>query len=278
MGKTSWMLKFLGGLLAAVVMMVLRFAPTHSSFNKATDDPFTGVWRDNGAIAKMGQLIITPSGDGLSFRRSIYEEPLMISYGKEFVDHYPFLERMEVPHIMATVVRIDDQTLEFSYREDGRLFLKNTYAVSSDGKHLKLSTEYTGGTGRSTIYDRDGPVPDGDAFFGTWNSPLSKMAYITIKADREKIDWYGGALHIVKAKFDGKKYNGDNSSNKATTYQFKRLDDHTIEMVMKSEQFNSREVWKVQSNTLTRTTTHMAFGNQNSGTQRNSASEYRRVK
>ena len=238
-----------------------------------TGDPFTGTWREKGGLAEKGRMAIKPNGDGLSFQYSVYQDSLLINYGEEFVDQYQFLEILEP--IMTTVVRVDSHTLEFSYRSDGRPILKNTYTASSDGKHLIAVWEYSGGTNASAIYDRVGWSHKGDAFFGTWRSGTYLMK---IKAYGETIDWFVGDIHVVKAKFDGEEYKGDNSSNKTTTYKFKRLDDHRIEMVMKSELSYSNEAWQVHNNMLTRTATYIPGGDQTSGTPMTSISKYERVR
>jgi hypothetical protein len=261
----------------------IGFARTHLSFTTETDDPFTGTWREvrKGTSAKMGQLAIIPSSDGLSFQHA-FLKPTVISYGKEFVDDLMFADRAPgSPPIMVAVFRIDDHTLELSYKEYGELILKNTYAVSSDGKHLKESGEFKGRTNKSAMeYDRIGPVPEGDAFFGIWQS--DKLAYVTtIKFDGETIDWSVGDIHVVKAKLDGKKHKRIYSRKKTTTYQFKRLDDHTIKVVIKSERSNSREVWQVHGNMLTRTSRTSILSwlsDLDSGNRRTHVSEYERVK
>jgi len=245
----------------------------------SADDPFTGTWREKGGLAEMGRMVIAPIGNGLSFQRFMNHEPLVIRHGKEFEDEYPFLERMDgVPVPMATVFRIDDHTLEFSYRDNGELVFKDTYAVSSDGKHLKVSEEYSGKISKPAIYDRVGPVPEGDAFFGNWQPQTMWIDY-TIKTDGETIDWYLGNRRVVKAKFDGNKYLGNNYSRNKATYQFKRLDEFTIKIkVIMSEHFISKEVWQVDNNKLTRTITRPSKLRYALPTRKTSVAEYMRIK
>jgi hypothetical protein len=239
----------------------------------ATDDPFTGMWREKGGLSGNRRLAIKPSGDGLSFQESMSGEPLVISYGVEFGDERRFIEAMDP--VMITVVRVDGHTLEFSYRSCNTLFLKDTYTVSSDGKHLIENWEYTGGRNKLAIYNRIRRVRKGDAFFGTWQ--LRTYA-TTIKADRETIDWYVGDIHIVKAKFDRKDYKGDNPGNKKATYRFHRLDEHTIEMAMKSELSVLKEVWQVHNNTLKRTAIYIFRCDRYLEGPRTSVTEYQRIK
>jgi hypothetical protein len=284
---TNWVIVFIvGSVVGAVIMSlrftltqpVLRFGLTQPDSNKAKDDPFTGTWREKDKLAEMSKLIIKPGNDGLSFQRSRYQKPLVISYGKEFVDEYPFLERMEgMPIPIATVFRIDDHTLEFSYRDHGELLFKITYAVSSDGKHLKVSEEYQGKISKPAIYDRVGPVPEGDAFFGNWQ-PQSMWIDYTIKTDGETFDWYIGDRRIVKAKFDGNIYIGNNYSRNRATYQFKRFNEFTIKMVIRSERFISKEAWQVDNTKLTRTITRRSKLRYALPTRKTSVSEYMRIK
>lgn len=240
-------------------------------------DPFTGTWREKGELANR-RLTIAPTGNGLSFQRFIDEEPFLIGYGKDFEDEYPFIDRMyDEPVPIATVLRIDDRTLEFSYKHNGEIILKCTYAASSDGRQLEASWEYTiGGKNRPALYDRVGSVPEGDTFFGTWQ-PHSDWADVTIIIRGKTIDWYAGDLHVVKGKFDGKKYRGDNYSSKNATYRFRRLNYHTIEIAIDAEQFVSCGVWQLQGSALTLTSTYTPKGNQNSGVPRFSAEKYERI-
>ena len=166
-----------GGAIAFIFFLIgmKKHKAERKRFLISKDDQFTGTWRKKGGLTGTGQLIIKPTNNGLSFQRSMNEKPLVVKYGKEFEDNYPFLERMKgLPPIMATVVRVDDHTLEFTYMDDGKLVLKSIYAVSSDGKHLKVSWEYPGRAGKSALYDRVGTSHEGDAFWGTWQSPMSK--------------------------------------------------------------------------------------------------------
>lgn len=58
--------------------------------------------------------------------------------------------------------------------DDGVLVLKNTYAVSPDGNHLKVSWEYPGRTGKSAMYNRVQLPLEGDAFWGAWQPSTSR--------------------------------------------------------------------------------------------------------
>lgn len=169
-----------GGLIAFVFFLIGmkdRNATRNGSIIFAKrEGPLAVTRKAKGCLAEMGRLVIAPSGDGLSFRRSIYEEPQVIIYGKEFADDSFYPERMAgLPPVMATVVRVDDHALEFSYRDNGELVFQCIYAVSPNGKQLKAIGLYSGRSANSTIYKRIGSIPDGDAFFGTWQRPWPNL-------------------------------------------------------------------------------------------------------
>ena len=173
------------GILAGAVIVFLFFLMRMKEREARTnvflisakrEKPFTGKRKFKGRLAEMGRLVIEPNGDGLSFRRSMYEKPLVISYGKEYADESFYPERIaNLPPVMATVVRVDDHALEFSYRDDGKLVFQCIYAVSPNGKQMKEIGLYSGRSAHSTIYKRIGSIPDGDAFFGTWQRPLPNL-------------------------------------------------------------------------------------------------------
>jgi hypothetical protein len=264
-----------------IALLVLALA----AVGFAADDPFTGTWRmvppslGNGAPQQQvpQQLIVSPMEGGISIQRSS-EKPIAGKYGQDLAI---------ADGSTINIVRVDDHNIKNTISQNGKITGTQTGSVSPDGKRYSWIWERVGG-GKTTLgYDRVGPVPAGDAFFGTWQVVLSNPrpeqsgpSTYTLIVDGETFDWSIGDRHTVTAKFDGKEYKRDNGT---FTMQLKRIDDHTIEIVQKpsndkaKELFNGRELkdlWQVNGNTLIVTGTRQSPDN----VQSKSVVEFERIK
>jgi hypothetical protein len=217
----------------------------------AADDPFTGTWRalpSKTAVEQANSLVLAPSAGGISIQER-GGKPTIAKYGEES----PF----EVGTI--NVVRIDDHHLATTMSLDGKVLIKETGTVSPDGKQYVRKQEFVtrGSISAAIQYDRVGPVPAGDAFFGTWQQtlPIRKDAgpvTYTIRIDGDAFDFVGSDSSNWKGKLDGKEYKQPEDGQ---TMQARRIDAQTIELSFKTpEGISATMLWQVKGNTLIRTT------------------------
>jgi hypothetical protein len=217
----------------------------------AADDPFNGTWQTKyDSFPQLRQLIIAPVDGGVSIQQG-EGKPEIILYGKDTL-------RADGNTINAT--RIDGHTIKTTTSRDGKVLQSTTGTVSADGMQFTPIIESDGGRMTPRAYDRIGPVPSGDAFFGTWKQNVVPTIYV-LKVDSETFDWTLNGKPRLTAKFDGTEYK--NSLGAMTT--LKRIDPYTIEMISKlpapkaSNDLASKlppemkMVWKVKNNTLTLT-------------------------
>jgi hypothetical protein len=181
------------------------------------DDPFTAVWRAT------SQLIMAPTADGISIQPN-GEKPIIATYGKDYL----------MTGYTANTVRVDDHTLKTTHFSlmDGKVTSIRTETVSPDGKHYiqeyglppELSQR---GVSRKVEYDRVGPVPSGDAYFGTWRQ-TSPLDIYTIKIEGETFALINNGRPNFAVKLDG-----NESESSLLTFQAKRIDAQTIEVILK---------------------------------------------
>ena len=227
--------------LATLAMVVITFA---------ADDPFTGTWREIPSRTDSGgqsNLILTPNGDGITIEGGNGQKGI-IRYGKDYLSS---------DGTTWNIIRVDDHTLKSTFALNGKIIVNETATASPDGKRYTRAQQRVGSTETTTMeFERVGPVPTGDAFFGTWKPAVGAgeagpLTY-TLKVDRETCEISRYGKHWVTAKFDGKDYKLEDGSN--STVQLKRVDNHTFEMVQKFDSISLQTViWQVQGNTLTRT-------------------------
>jgi TPR repeat protein len=194
------------------------------------NDPFTGTWKE------ISQMIITPAADGISIQRN-GEKPIIASYGKDYL----------LTRVTANTVRVDDHTLKTTtFSLDGKVISKSTETVSPDGKHYIQESAVPSEVSQRVFgieYDRVGPVPSGDAFFGTWRR-TSNLNIQTIKVEGETFTLLDNGRLRFAQKLDGKESEGklltprvtriDSQTTELTqTYQAKRIDSQTIEVIQK---------------------------------------------
>jgi hypothetical protein len=207
-------------------------------------DPFTGTWQldpskteDTNPV----QLTLAPSSNGISIQTDD-QKPAIAIYGKDS----PLNDGT-----IINLVRVDDHTLKSALNRDGKLQFKETATVSADGKHYSRVQEGTSGNKATLVYKRIGAAPAGDAFLGTWQQEVSKTinepaTTYTIKIDGGTLDFTRNKTHVITAKFDGKSYEARNNA----TWQLKRIDDHTVEVIRKTSAGTSTDQWRVKGQTL----------------------------
>jgi hypothetical protein len=209
----------------------------------AADDPFTGTWRET------TQMIIKPNGEGISREQGGLQ--IDIHYGKDIV--------VERTGATIKMVRVDDHTLKTTVSSGGKIVDNITTTVSPDGKHYTQKEEHEG-TAATPVeeYERVGPVPSGDAFWGTWRRISPPLDTYTIKIDGDLFDnkIEGPYPHSLTTKLDGKESKIGRSN---ATEQAKRIDAQTIEMIEKSPEglevgkilFQVKGDTLIETNTLT---------------------------
>jgi hypothetical protein len=217
----------------------------------AVDDPFTGTWRET------AQMIILPNGDGYSFQLN-GEKPSIHIYGKD-----------SLANDGSTVkfVRVDSHHLTGTIGTNVRTLLNETATISPDGKRYTRTREFVGASFKEILeYDRVGPVPTGDAFFGTWKQ-TSPLKTLTIKVNGDMFNEAqrrNPPLRIenrtisepnLTLKLGGKESKGADG----VTHQAKRIDAQTIEVIQKTASdtntFEQTTLYQVKGNTLIETTT-----------------------
>jgi hypothetical protein len=236
--------------LFVIALLVLAMA----TVTFAADDPFTGTWQrvppktgDNNQ-SQLNQLILKPASDGISIQQGA-SKPDIAHYGKDSLFQ---------GGATWNIVRVNDHNLKSTASLDGKILINETATVSSDGKHYTRIQVMVGDARKSTIeYERVGPVPTGDAFFGTWQQILPKpketgpLTY-TIKIDGDTFDFSGSSGSSYKGKLDGKEYNHPEDGS---TIQARRIDGQTIELSFRTTQgIAATQLWQLKGNNLTRTT------------------------
>jgi hypothetical protein len=238
-------------------------------------EPFTGAWRQVPVPSNKGgsnsdqlrlipssdgfsvqnnspsKLFLSPNSDGITIQATEGGKPNVLHYGKD----YPSEDGTT-----WNTVRIDSHTLKSTFTQGGKVRLNETATVSPDGKHYTRIREAVGFPLKETLeYNRIGPVPAGDAFFGTWQEIVKEtgpMTYrIKVEGDTFEIG-ADGAPGVFKAKLDGKEYKHPTYD---TTMQAKRRDAQTIEILFKNPADLASKgpgrpmLWQVKGNMLTLT-------------------------
>ena len=246
------------------IMTAAVFILVHAAAASAADDPFTGTWQETIL------LILAPVSGGISIQDGT-QKPEIVLYGQDTPRTNGFT---------TNTVRIDDRTLQSTISRNGEVSFNETATSSADGKHFARVEEFLDSSKLTYEYDRIGPVPSGDLFFGSWKQILVNIGARTIsrartvKVDGDSFEWTGpGPLKPgLTGKFDGREYQGRGFFG-IFTYVLKRTDDHTIEMVRKeahpenrpdwaaeisaetepsvSKVSESREIWRVKGDILT---------------------------
>jgi hypothetical protein len=232
-----------------IVSLVLALA----AITFAADDPITGTWRrvpsktGGNNLGQSNRLILAPTSDGISVQQG-ESKPDIAYYGKDS----PFAGGGTY-----NIVRVDAHNLKSTASLDGKVLINETAAVSPDGKHYTRILEMVGAARKATIeYERVGPIPSGDAFFGTWQeiarpSQTGPLTY-TVMIDGDTFDFSGSNGSIYKGKLDGKEYKRPEDDS---TMQARRIDGQTIELSFRTVQgIAATHLWQLKGNNLTRTT------------------------
>ena len=130
----------------------------------AADDPFTGTWRDR--MVEFPLMVLAPASGGISIQEGT-GKPEIYPYGED-TPVVPSKGMRGGFKSTRNIVRIDSHTIKGTLSVDGNAMSNATGTASADGKHYTLATDYSDGSKGTTEYDRVGPVPSGDLFFGTW--------------------------------------------------------------------------------------------------------------
>ena len=199
----------------------------------AADDPLTGKWRQMPSYPM--QMVIAPGSNGFSMQRD-EEAPSINKWGSD--NHND-------DGTMSDIARVDNHTLKSTISQNGTVTGTQTGRVSPDGKRYTWIWEREGITGATSLeYERIGPVPAGDSFYGTWkiiptppnpneSGPLTYM----IKVDGDAYDiainsrgFNGQIMPSWKGKLDGKQYKGPEGLEGHSITQARRIDAQTIEV------------------------------------------------
>ncbi len=139
---------------------------------------------------------------------------------------------------------VNDKTVQFTRKKDGKVVSKSSDTVSADGKTLTsefkeypLQGEPFVGTFTMT---RVSPGPTGShAISGSWKATkienVSENALtFTFKGTSDGLSMKSGTGESYEAKFDGKEYpvNGERA---ASTVSLKKVNDNTIEETIKRD-------------------------------------------
>ncbi len=214
------------------------------------DDPFTGAWRLVQVPSNRGgnpparvklipssdgfsvqnnssnKLVLSPNSNGITIQAVEGGKPNVLQYGKDYLSD---------DGTTWNTVRVNDHTLKSTFTQGGKILANETATVSPDGKHYTRVQELVGSPRKETLeYDRVGPVPAGDAFFGTWQEIVKETGPLTyrIKIDGDTFEiGADGTPGVFKAKLDGKEQKHPTFN---ATMQAKRKDAQTIEILFKN--------------------------------------------
>jgi hypothetical protein len=257
--------------ILAIIALVVAFGVI--AFGAA--DPFTGAWRQvqvpsNKGNSKPDQLRLIPSSDGFSIKNNSSSKlilspnsngitiqaseggkPNILQYGKDYLSN---------DGTTWNTVRVTDHMLKSAFTQGGKIIINETATVSPDGKRYTRIRELVGSPRKETLeYNRVGPAPAGDAFFGTWQEIVSETGPLTyrIKVEGDTFEiGADGTPEVFRAKLDGKEHKHPTYE---ATMQAKRSDAQTIEILFKNSADLASKgpgrpmLWQVKGDTLTLT-------------------------
>ena len=161
----------------------------------------------------------------------------------------------------AAVRRIDERTLETTYKAAGKATARNTRKVSADGKEM---TFQVAGQSTTTIYDRVGaPVAGADPFAGEWvynpdksNEPVQKEVRLECKDGLVRRFSEKGDI-VWEAKLDGSAHQGPRQ-----TITARRVDPNTVETTTTGQvKIMTRITVSPDGETMTYTADRLPAGN-----------------
>jgi hypothetical protein len=143
----------------------------------------------------------------------------------------------------VAVKQVDDKTVQFTRKKDGKVVSEATATVSSDGKTLtrEYKTFPPQGepvTGKVVLTRVSGPPVGAHAMSGSWQAAKADASAngltITIKATADGLSMSAPTGESYDAKFDGKDYpvKGDRAGG---TVSLKQMNDSTIEETYKQD-------------------------------------------
>jgi hypothetical protein len=143
-----------------------------------------------------------------------------------------------------SVKQVNDKTVEFTRKKDGKVVSESTDSVSADGKTLtsqfkEYSREGDPVAGKLML-TRVGPgAPGSHAISGSWREvkleDVSEDALVfTLKGTPDGLSMNSGTGESYEAKFDGTEY-PLKGGRPGRTVTLKKVDDATIEETIKQE-------------------------------------------
>jgi len=143
-----------------------------------------------------------------------------------------------------SVRQVNDKTVEFTRKKDGKVVSESTETVSTDGKTLtsqfnEHSEEGNPVAGKLMLTRVTPGAPGSHAISGSWREvkleDVSENALVfTFKGTPDGLSMNSGTGESYQAKFDGKEYplKGGRTDR---TVSLKKVDDTTIEETIKQE-------------------------------------------
>jgi hypothetical protein len=147
--------------LLVVLVIVTGSMIAQSSRSGAQNDPKIGKWKLRVAAPASGTREYEDRGCGVtvSTRQGVSADgrPYFSHYAAQFDGKdYPRVVRGSQVANTIAITRVDDYTMSFILKEDGKVTSQGTTTVSKDGKVLTVTTRRAGseGPGGVEIYDR----------------------------------------------------------------------------------------------------------------------------
>lgn len=143
-----------------------------------------------------------------------------------------------------SVKQVNDKTVEFTRKKDGKVLSESTDTASADGKTLiSQFKEYSGDgnpvAGKLMLTRVSPGAPGSHAISGSWREvkleDVSEDALVfTLKGTPDGLSMNSGTGESYEAKFDGKEY-PLKGGRPDRTVSLKKVDDATIEETIKQE-------------------------------------------
>lgn len=242
-------------LLVALIVCIAVVGGAAQSTAPTRQSPWIGKWTLRAEAPAAGTREYEDRGGGVvvSTRQGVAANgrPYFSQYTAKYDGlQYPRLVKGASTAGTIAFTVIDDASVAFTLREDGRITARGTTRVSRDGKVLTVTTKQEGaaGDGNVEIYDRQ-PGARADAYTGTWTLSVAKsggaqrtqVLTIDVVGDEETYQSdmraANGRRQVTnyKAKYDGKEYPSvtvvTEPDGKATreehTVKLEKLDERT---------------------------------------------------
>jgi hypothetical protein len=213
-------------LLTALVAGMTVIGAAAQGTAPATQSPWIGKWKLRAEAPASGTREYEDRGGGVvvSTRQGVGANgrPYFSQYAAKYDGlQYPRLVKGATTAGTIAFTVVDQDSVAFTRREEGRITARGTTRVSKDRKVLTVTTKQEGATGDGNVevYDRQ-PDTQVDVYTGTWTLNVAKsggaersqVLTIDVVGDEEtyQSDMRSASgrrqLTNYKARFDGRQY------------------------------------------------------------------------